>query len=90
MLTPPPFDEVRAGKPEWSQLSGFKHRCSLHQDDRTYAVLAWQGAFGTLTLATTAGWSFRNDPRSPLLACLLWSFAVMASHDEAAVVTATG
>ncbi len=32
----------------------------------------------------------KDDPRSPLLACLLWYLAVMAYQDEASVVAATG
>lgn len=32
----------------------------------------------------------KDDPRSPLLACLLWYLAVMAYQDEAAVIAATG
>ncbi len=45
---------------------------------------------GVFRRRATVTLSDKNDPRSPLLSCLLWYLAVMASQDEAAVVAATG
>lgn len=84
--------ELRLGSGEVLvlQREGFWSTTWKFRDAAGAALVQIGDVSGVFRRRATVTLSDKNDPRSPLLSCLLWYLAVMASEDEAAVVAATG